>query len=158
MVVDPEPADLVLEMRAVKFMLDYDGAKEAEYRRLRRAESQMGKTFRRSWLRRTAESLGFGNQTDHDRQPPQDEIDVCVPPFFSISICSLPGLSSFPSTVNALSGGTRRSLPKGQHIAQGGGGSVSKFQKICGAHRGWEWKVIPRLQVHRRANPSTPSA
>jgi RIO-like serine/threonine protein kinase len=44
MVIDPEPADLALEMRAVKFILDYDGAKKAEYERLRRAESRVERT------------------------------------------------------------------------------------------------------------------
>lgn len=78
MVVNPEPADLVLEMRAVKFMLDYDGAKEVEYERLRRAESRTGKNYRRSWLRRAAENLGFGSEVDNDEQPSQDEIDVGV--------------------------------------------------------------------------------
>jgi hypothetical protein len=79
MVVGPEPADLALEMRAVKFMLDYDGAKEAEYERLRKAETRMGKNSRRSWLLRAAEGLGLGSEAEHDGQPPRDEIDVCVP-------------------------------------------------------------------------------
>lgn len=79
MVVDPVPADLALEIRAVKFMLDYDGAKELEYERLRRAESQEGKDFRRSWIRRAAESLGLSNEAECDVLPSQD--DVYSPPF-----------------------------------------------------------------------------
>ena len=94
MAVNPEPADLALEMRAIKFMLDYDGAKEAEYRRLRRAESQTGKNFQRSWLRRTAESLGFGHETDHDDQPSEDGIDVSVPILLNVCL-----LTSWPQSL-----------------------------------------------------------
>lgn len=100
-VANPGPADLALEMRAVKFMLDYDGAKEAEYERLRRAESRAGKNFRRSWLRRAAENMGFGSEADHDERHSQHEIDVC-PPLFSFSVRLLPGPSSLhsPATVS----------------------------------------------------------
>lgn len=102
MIVNPEPADLALEMRAVKFMLDYDGAKEVEYERLRRAKARTGKNSRRSWLRRAAESLGFGSGASHDEQTSRDDIDVCVPhPSRFISVHSLPCLSSSPSPVNA---------------------------------------------------------
>lgn len=99
MVVDPDPADLALEARAVKFMLDYDGAKELEYERLRRAESQEGKDFRRSWLRRAAENLGLSNEAGYDGLPSRDAIDVCTShtrDFFPL----IPHLSPLPSAVN----------------------------------------------------------
>ncbi|KAF9654316.1 hypothetical protein BDM02DRAFT_92140 [Thelephora ganbajun] len=71
MVVDPEPADLALEMRIVKFMLDYDGAKEAEYERLRSAET---------WVEtlRTAKGQMLAVEVESGA-PSQDEIDF--PPF-----------------------------------------------------------------------------
>lgn len=80
MVVNPEPADLALEMRAVKFALDYNGAKEIEYERLRRAESRVEKNLWRSRLRRTAESQKLAEGVEFDEPPSQDEIDVGIQP------------------------------------------------------------------------------
>lgn len=77
-VINPEPADLALEMRAVKFMLDYDGAKEVEYERLRRAESRVEKNLRRSTLGRKAKGKKFADRVEPDELPSQDEIDVSV--------------------------------------------------------------------------------
>lgn len=93
MVVDPEPADLVLEMRVVRFMLDYDGAKEVEYERLRKAESRVEKNLWRSRLRRAAESQELAGEVAPDDPPSQDEVAVSVPPSLHISICSLPETS-----------------------------------------------------------------
>lgn len=97
MVVDAEPADLALEMRAIKFMLDYDGAKELEYKKLRRAEARTGETFRRSWLRQTAERLGLASGAECDGSPSRDEIEVCIyhyaqflPTYFPTSVPPLP--------------------------------------------------------------------
>ena len=76
MVIDPEPADLALEMRVVKFILDYDGAKGAEYERLRRAESRMEKNLWRSKFRRTAKDKELADEVEPNEPPSQDEIDV----------------------------------------------------------------------------------
>lgn len=76
MVIDSEPADLALEMRAVKFILDYDGAKETEYKRLRRAESRVKKNLRRSRLRHAPKNKELADEVEPDEPPSQDEIDV----------------------------------------------------------------------------------
>lgn len=76
MVIDPEPADLALEMRVVKFILDYDGAKGVEYERLRRAESRMEKNLWRSKFRRTAKDKELADEAEPNEPPSQDEIDV----------------------------------------------------------------------------------
>ena len=81
MVVNSEPADLVLEMRVVKFILDYDGAKETEYERVRRAELRVEKNLWRSRLRRAAESQELTEEVSPDEPPSQDEIAVSVPPY-----------------------------------------------------------------------------
>ena len=80
MVVDPEPADLVLEMRVVKFMLDYDDAKDTEHERLRKAESRAEKNLWRSRLRRAAESQELTEEITPDEPPSQDEIAVSALP------------------------------------------------------------------------------
>lgn len=79
MVVNAEPADLALEMRAIKFSLDYNGAKKTEYKRLRRAESRAERNRRRSRLRRKAKDKGLTNEVEPDEPPSQDEIDVSAP-------------------------------------------------------------------------------
>ena len=101
MVVDAKPADLALEMRIVKFMLDYNGAKEAEYEKLRRAESRAGKDARRSWLHRAAETLGLTSGEEYGVPPSLNEIDVCL---LLHSYC--PTINS-PTTVPSL----RPSMP-----------------------------------------------
>lgn len=94
MAIDPEPADLALEMRAVKFILDYDGAKKAEYERLRRAESRMEKNVWRSGLRRAAKSKELADGVEPDEPPSQDEIDVsnlyCTRSTFTHSMILVP--------------------------------------------------------------------
>jgi len=80
MVVNSEPADLALEMRAVKFILNYEDAKETEYERLHRAELRVEKNLWRSRLRRGAESQELGEEVSPDEPPSQDEIAVSVPP------------------------------------------------------------------------------
>jgi hypothetical protein len=79
MVIDPEPADLALEMRAVKFILDYDGAKKAEYERLHRAESRVERNLWKSRLRRKIKSKKLADEVEPDEPPSQDEIDVSAP-------------------------------------------------------------------------------
>ena len=93
MVVNPEPADLALEMRVVKFILDHDDAKETEYERLRRAESRVEKNLWRSRLRRAAESQELTEEVTPDEPPSQDEIAVSVSPSLAISFRSFLGIS-----------------------------------------------------------------
>jgi len=81
MVVNSEPADLVLEMRVVEFILDYDRAKETEYERLRRAELRVEKNLWRSRLRRAAESQELTEEVSPDEPPSHDEIAVSVPAY-----------------------------------------------------------------------------
>jgi len=100
-VVNAEPADLALEMRIVKFVLDYGGAKEAEYERLRKAELRVEKSLRRSRLRRTAKSKGLAVEVEHDQPPSQDEINASAPLFFfAISVGSLSKISSLRLAAN----------------------------------------------------------
>jgi len=102
MVVDPDPADLALEMRVVKFMLDYDGAKETEYERLRKAESRVKRNLWRSRFRRAAKSQELADELEPDQPPSQDEIDVSVPPSPpAIPVRSPPEISSLRSAVEA---------------------------------------------------------
>lgn len=100
MVINPEPADLALEMRVVKFALDYDGAKEIEYERLRRAESRTERNLWRSRLRRTAKSQQLAEEVEPDEPPSQDEIIVNVPFLRPISIGSPSEISSLHSAVD----------------------------------------------------------
>jgi len=79
MVIDPEPADLALEMRVVRFILDYDGAKKAEYDRLRRAESRVERNLRKSRLRRKTKNTELADEVGLDEPPSQDEIEVSAP-------------------------------------------------------------------------------
>ena len=101
MVIDPEPVDLALEMRVVKFILDYDGAKKAEYERLRRAESRVERNLRKSRLRRKIKNKELAEEVEPDEPPSQDEIDVSASPLFAISVSSLLDLSSPRSAVSA---------------------------------------------------------
>ena len=91
MVIDSEPADLALEMRVVKFILDYDGAKKAEYERLRRAESRVERNLRKSRLRRKIKNKELDDEVEPDEPPSQEEIDVSAPIF-----CGLRSLTSRP--------------------------------------------------------------
>lgn len=91
MVIDPEPADLALEMRVVRFILDYDGAKKAEYDRLRRAESRVERNLCKFRLRRKTENTGLADEVGSDELPSQDEIDVSAP-----AIRGLPSLTARP--------------------------------------------------------------
>ena len=81
MVIDSEPADLALEMRVVKFILDYDGAKKAEYERLRRADSRVERNLRKSRLRRKIKNKEPDDEVEPDEPPSQEEIDVSAPHF-----------------------------------------------------------------------------
>lgn len=63
MVVDPESVDLTLEMNIAQLTLTYDGMKERERERLRRAKSRMGENPRRPWLRRAVGSSGLIGRT-----------------------------------------------------------------------------------------------
>ena len=103
MVANPEPADLALEMRAVKFTLNYDGAKKIEYGRLRRAESRIEKNLWRSRLRRTAESQELAEEVEPDEPPSQDEIAVS----FSLP-CSPCPFTYFKKPVSSV----QRSMPR----------------------------------------------
>ena len=100
MVINPEPADLALEMRVVKFALDYDGAKEIECERLRRAESRTERNLWRSRLRRTAKSQQLAEEVEPDEPPSQDEIIVSVPSLRPISIGSPSEISSLHLAVD----------------------------------------------------------
>ena len=84
-VINAEPADFVLEMRAIKFTLDYNGAKKTEYERLRRAESRVERNRRRSRLRRKAKDKELTNEVEPDEPPSQEEIHVSVP-YYSWSL------------------------------------------------------------------------
>ena len=100
MVIDPEPADLALEMRVVKFILDYEGAKGAEYERLRRAESRAEKNLWRSKPRRTAKGKELADEVEPNEPPSQDEIDVSILQHSRSPFAHFPGPSSLRSTVN----------------------------------------------------------
>lgn len=93
---DPEPADLALEMRAVKFMLDYKCAKRTEYDRLRRAELRVEKNLRKSRLRRKFKSVA--HKVGPDEPPSRDEIDVSAPRYsplpFTDFMASVPSVQS----------------------------------------------------------------
>ena len=102
MVTDAELADLSSEMRAIKFMLDYAGAKEIEYERLRRAELRSGKNLQRSWLNWAAGSLGFAGEAEHDESSPRDAIDVRVSPHWPRFAHSLSDPSSDHSAASVL--------------------------------------------------------
>ena len=79
MVTNAEPVDLALEMRAIKFTLDYDGAKKTEYGRLQRVESRVKRNLRRSRLRQRAKDKGLTDEVEPDELPSQEEIDVSAP-------------------------------------------------------------------------------
>jgi len=104
MVIDPEPADLALEMRVVRFILDYDGAKKAEYDRLRRAESRVERNFCKSRFRRKTKNTEPAGEVGPDEPPSQDEIDVSAPrgsrsPFAHCPISVPPVQPSMPHEV-----------------------------------------------------------
>ena len=144
MVPDANPADLALETRAVKFVLDYDGAKEIEYERARGVESpRTGTIVQRSWLRRAAESLGFICGAG------QFPRDVRVPCVFSVPRSFTPNLSTLPSASNVSQSGTLKLLQKARHTVRDGRESVLRFRRICAAHRGRRFKIIHRLVLHR---------
>lgn len=79
MVVYPRPADFFLEMRAVKFIIDYHDAKRIEYERTRRAVARVERNLWRSKLRQAAKSQELADEVEPDEPPSQEEIEVGAP-------------------------------------------------------------------------------
>ena len=87
MAANPEPANLALEIRAIEFIIDHDGANEVECERLRSPESRIEKNLRRCMFRRTTE-----RRVLTDTQQPQDGISESF-------LCSESPFAHFPKPV-----------------------------------------------------------
>jgi hypothetical protein len=77
-------------MRKIKFVLDYKGAKELEYARMRRAEDRHARNVERARQRRLAKSKEDLDLIDPDEFPSEEEIEVSFIYFMtSLSFTSL---------------------------------------------------------------------
>jgi hypothetical protein len=71
-----QPAEFALEMRKLKFLLDYKGAKDLEYDRVRRAEARHAINVEHARRRRLAKNKEELDQIEPDEFPSEEEIEV----------------------------------------------------------------------------------
>jgi hypothetical protein len=120
MVVYPRPADFFLEMRAVKFIIDYHDAKRIEYERTRRAVARVERNLWRSKLRQAAKSQELADEVEPDEPPSQEEIEVSAPSSFVRNLRLLTSRNQCPPfSIQSLMAWDSEVISEGTNHCQG---------------------------------------